>query len=384
MKKLLAVTAALAVAAPAYASLKVDSRYDYFTANTQSTTSSSYSSESGFLFNRLDLAGEEKITDNVSGKARLNFMSFASAGTLNDTASGNQAAKVSRVNPVLNGLPLGGIPSTGVGDIVDFAQITMRYNNWVAVSAGKFERNGFGGFESEVTSADLYFASQGYFGSLYLTGANVDVTITDTQDIKVYLFNNDNSTDGNRMSYNVVYRGSFGNLDIGANYGVLAEGTTVGTTYGTKDVNRQLVNVGAQYKMGDWKFRLDYDNMTNGGMTGSYTGTINAASYLSNRGNNTQANTVVAAARWDLGNWSPWVQLESTTRTGYQGALSGDSNDSIFNASIAAEYKTNVNDPFRYQAAWVQSSASLAGYANNTVNGSYGFLGVRYMGDLLK
>jgi hypothetical protein len=396
MKRLLAVSAAIAMATPAYASLKLDGRYDYFSATSNSVSTSTNTSLSGFLFNRLELAGDEKVTDNVTAKARINLLAFqptnASSGlqSATDSANGGAVGKLTSVNPAVTQAPLGGLPTTGVTDVVEFAQLTAKMASFFSLSAGKFENAGFGGFESMVTSADLYFASQGYMGSTFLTGAQADFTVADGHDVSLYLLNNNNSTDNTRMGYNIAYRGAVGDLGIAANYGVLPQGQSAQTTassvaptvtYNLKDVNSTYINVGLSYKLADWNFRLDYDGNTNGTL---HTLGNSTAQYLATSGNNTTTNVITGAARWNLGNWSPWLQLESTSRQGFQGSGGSDKTDSIFNASLAVEYKVNTNDPFRYQAAYVTSSSTLNGWTNNSVNANYAFVGIRYLGDFLK
>ncbi len=373
MRKFLATAVVVAMATPAFAGLSLDTRYDYVSATSNSRVTSTSTSLSAFQFSRLRLAGDGKAGE-ITFKTRLNFMTFSSAGAANDGMNSNTTKSL----PVYaapftlggTGLLLNGQPSIQPNDLVDYAFAESSIFEGLNWQAGKLADVGFSGFEGQYNGGDMYFTSQSYLANKYFTGAQLIYTLADNQKLGFAFLNNNAATDQTRPSLGLWYFGTFGNFGVRASYHSLAQGTTGVTS--PKDVNQQPMNIGVSYKMDDWKFELDYD---------AQTITNSAAS-----GNGQTLSSIVGTARYDMGHWSPWVKIESSSRQGYQ-AAGADVTDTATNFSIAGEYKKNAADPFRYELAYVSGSttyATQAGVTNTSVTGSYAFAGIRYMGDFLK
>ncbi len=366
MRKFLATAVVVAMATPAFAGLSLDTRYDYVSATSNSKTTSTSTGLSAFQFSRLRLAGAGQAGE-VNFKTRLNFLNFgAVTQTVSDGMNGNTAKSVP-VATAATGLLLSGQPSYQPNDLVDFAYAESSIFEGLNWQAGKLADVGFSGFEGQYSGGDMYFTSQSYLANKYFTGAQLIYTLADNQKMGFAFLNNNAATDQTRPSVGLWYFGTFGNFGVRASYHSLAQGVS-----GTKDINQQPLNVGVSYKMDDWKFELDYD---------AQTITNSAVS-----GNGQTLSSIVGTARYDLGHWSPWVKIESSSRQGYQTA-GADVTDTATNFSIAGEYKKNAADPFRYELAYVSGSttyATQAGVTNASVTGAYAYAGIRYMGDFLK
>ncbi len=391
MRKLLVSAALLALASPAFAGLNLDGRYDYQSVTSNSQTSSTQASESFFAFNYLRATYDGKLSDTVSFEGRLNFLAF-NPGTQAVADSGNNnGTKPAYVGlpgtgygvyPAQSGLLIGSPATNGANDYIDYAQVVNKISDNFSLVLGKLKDDGLGGFESQVKSADFYFLSQGYLGNKDMVGAQLVYKIVDGQEVDFYFLNNDSATDTSRPGVNLVYRGSFGNFGVIANYSQIGEGQAAGSGGGLKDLNKNYGTAGVSYAMDDWKFTLDYDFYTNA--TAGATGVG-----FSKAGNNTTLNDIVATAKYTWGNWTPAIKIESLSRQGYETAGTSDVTDNGINWSVAAEYKKNATDPFRYHVAYVNGTTTYAsnaayGASNSTVTGQFAFLGLRYVGDFLK
>lgn len=391
MRKLLALAAVVAIATPAFAGLGVDTRYDYISGQSNSQLSSQTQYGSGFAFSRMFITGDGKLGEGVSFKAALNPLSFA-AGTqtvsdgtnANSTKTGAGAPAGTFINPSqTKALVAGSYPQTGPNDFVQWAEGDAKITDMVTVNVGKLADIGLGGFEGQENPGDEYFLAMGNLSTLYVLGAQVQYQISDTQKVGVPFFNNTTATDSVRMGAGVWYAGTFGNVGLRVSYHTLPGNAMSAAGFGATSVAKGAIattplTVGLSYKMDDWKFTLDYDSIT-----------VTNASLL---GNNQVVTSAVVTARYNMGNWTPWVKLESTSRQGFQTAATAtsDASDSVMNWSLAAEYKKNATDPFRYELAYLSSATSYAGNSNYTgqtnasVTDSAMYAGIRYVGDFLK
>ena len=369
MKKFLASAAVVAIATPAFAGIGIDSRYDYYSATSNSTTSSTTNSLSGFAFDRLIITGSGKATDNVSVKAAINPLAINTTGNATDS-NNNNSTKAAGVAPSVAGVLVGNNPLYGPTDIIYYAQAEVKVSDYFTLNAGKLFDIGLSGFEGQENPGDMYFTSQAFMGATYLTGASGVCKFADNQTAGIAAVNNNSSNDSTRMGAGAWYVGTFGNFGVRADYyslpGLIKAGGTATTA--------TPMTVGVSYKMDDWKFALDYD------MTSTQNGSINNT--------NQTLNSIVGSAKYAMGNWTPSLKLEQTSRQGYETAGS-DVTDSLMNWSLAAEYKKNAADPFRYEIAYVNAATTYANKAaysinNATVTGQYAYLGIRYMGDFLK
>lgn len=442
MKKMFLLVTIAGLSSSALASLSLDGRTDYTSASSNSQYSSNTTGASAFLFNRLKMVGDVKMPRSLTLNFSTNLMAFSkdlltsngnTAGGAYDSTSGNAVTKLGPVNPLATGASLSGLPTTGPTDFIDYAEANQKVNDSISFKVGKLQNSGFGGFESQDNLGDMYFSSQGYMGQTYLTGGGVFYQIVEGQSVEVYMVNNTNTTDYTRLGGNFAYKGKFGNFGVVANYGILPQGNQTGTS---NPINATIINVGLRYSMMDWTFTADYDANTNFGNTFwnqkyDYLSSVstskplayqslNSSGTLAYNGlafgtnNNTLQNSVVLQAKYKTGNWTPWAKLEFTNRSGYQTSGTNvannqfsDANDNITNWSLAAEYSEDKSN-FRYYVAYVNSttnydsstkyqtvanpvSASISSTLNgtgtgfnSTVNASYAFVGLRYMGEFLK
>jgi|GEM_PF-5292773 len=419
MQKMFVTLATVALATPALATISLDGRYDYSSATSNTQLNSNQNGVSGFLFNRLALMGTSALNDDTTVNARLNLLAFSKdsgatgvAGGAYDTTNANAVSKLSGVQPPASGLVLNGLPVTGTTDLVEYAEVVQKYNSQLSFKFGKLATAGFGGFESMSYVTEMYFASQAYMALNNFVGAAAVWKFMDTQTFEAYLLNNDNSADATRNAYNFVYRGTFGDFGVIANYGNIPEGNQTGTS---NAITKNLMTLGVSYRLTDWSFAVDYDAYTNFGNTiaaainNSGTTTVTGYNGLAlGTNHNTTQNSVVATARYRMNNWTPWVKLESTSRSGYQSTpnSTSDASDSIFNWSVAAEYKKSDKSDWRYHIAYVNAATNYdsnskyfltyPGVANGTVGttagqqtnatvtAQYVFVGLRYAGDFLK
>ena len=395
MRKLLALAAVVAMTTPAFAGVTLDTRYDYFSAQGNSTYSSSTDYLSAFAFQRLRVGGNGALTDSVSFKTRLNLLSFgassAGAQTVSDVQYGNSlkpaTAPNSLISPAATGLLLSNTAGNQPNDLIDFAEADIKVSDSVTVQAGKLFDIGLSGFEGQVNPGDVSFLSQGYLANTWLEGAALVYSISDGQTLGLAMFNNNDSKDTSRTGAGIYYVGAFGNLGVRASYHSLPkDNTTIAT--GASSINNSAsvgltpITIGLSYKMDDWKFTLDADQLT-------YTS-------MAITGNNKVLTSFVGTAEYAMGNWTPSLKIESTSRTGFETATgsTSDVNDSISNLAVQLNYKKAAADNFRYELAYVSGTtnyASTAAYGgatasfnNATVNGQFAIASIRYLGDFLK
>lgn len=336
MKTKLMVLAVMATAAQANAGITFDARTDWHNKgsyNDSANVEQKGYSEFEITRARLEMAG--KLGENITGKARLDFLKDA---TVNKDAANS---------------------------IVNYAYITHNATDMFAVSAGKMNLL-TAGIEGQYNGADIYFTSLGGSGQKRnLTGVSFDVAPVENNWVSVFAVNNDDTTDNNqkKMGYGLTYKGSFmdKSLTVLANY--------VSTHTGAQDAEkaRNLMGVGVKYlPMADLTIDLDYFNNVDKEAAGT---------------NDAKTSSIVAQVRYTVDQWSPIVKFESSN---YDTGVDASSYDRT-RMGVAVEYKPETDKNFRYHVAWDSQAdkSKDSTLANQTVTQSQIYVGMRLVTDLL-
>lgn len=336
MKTKLMCLAVMATAAQANAGIVFDARTDWHNKGSYNdSTNTEVKGFSEFEITRARLELDGKLSDTITGKARLDFLKDAT------------------------------VNKDGANSIVNYAYITHKAMDMFSISAGKLNLM-TAGFEGQYNGADIYFTSLGGAGqNRNLTGLSFDMTPVENNWVSVFAVNNDDTTNNNQKKngFGLTYKGAFmdNTLMVLANY--------VATHTGAQDAEkaRNLMGVGVKYlPMSNLTIDLDYFNNVDKEAFGA---------------NDAKTNSIVAQVRYTMDQWSPIVKFESSK---YDTGADATSYDRT-RIGAAVEFKPETDKNFRYHVAWDSQSdkSKDSTAANQTVTQSQIYVGMRLFTDLL-
>lgn len=352
MKRILATAAIVAMSATAFAGGELDLRAGYKGQSQNTVTSSNQTGNGGVAFDRARLGFTAKTNDAVSGKAQLDLTTA----------------------------------HTGAATIIKYAEVTHKWTDMFSLTLGRLDDTGMSGFEGMRSLGDMYFSSSAFMKNYY-GGGRLSFKISDSNELKVYLFNENfnASNTGTALGYGLQYVGSAGDLGYVVSYHIAPMTITNQPTAATN-----YLNLGVNYKMGDWLMSLDYDMNTYGKQ-----GVVSS--------NDATKNSIVAMVDYNMGNWVPQLKFESSTMTDVSTTAQGANNETantglcsntaacsvtVSQYSLGTEYKPAPADKFRYHLEYVGSTVSGSGTGatatNKTITSTTVYAGFRWQADFLK
>lgn len=352
MKRILAISAIVALSATAFAGGSLDIRSEYQGNSYNTSGSTNKRSNGGFTLNRTRVSLDGKAGD-VYGKMQLN--------------------------------PITGVAAT----LLQYAEVTNKWSDTMSLTAGKLDDTGMGGNEVRRSGGDQYFMSAASM-NYYFGGLRFAYSISDSNVLKVYFMNeamngtpNTTGTETTATGYGLQYVGSSGDL------GYIVSYHSVPRTTATASANTYM-NLGLNYKMGDWMFLFDYNMNTYQKQS------------IANANEDASKTSMVLHVDYNMGNWTPKLKFESSTLKNAANAIQGanDSTDSTFTMGAAAtdvaitqfsvgtEYKMNPADKYRYHIMYNSKSSVASGvgatFTNKTVTNDQVLAGFRWEADFLK
>lgn len=328
----------------------VDGRFDHVSLNYNDDAKDGAGSmpNSSFQGARLRLVLQSKLTEDLSGKVRLNLLNA-------DNAS---------------------LTESKYSKFVDFAYLTHKVTPEIEVNMGRFQSL-IGGREQIISGGDYYFLSAAGSeitgrdsNALYPVGVMPTFKVADQRfDV---VFANSSHDDGNSQSRymtGVAYLGSFLDKTIQP---------VVSFFQDTDDENndkRQYLNIGARFLFAD--FELDADYLSN---QNSYeTWAANAAK---------ETNSIVATLRWKASDYFH-VLAKAEDSTSKQADAAGTSPNfddvKIAQYGLAAEYyPASSQTKLRYHLAANQKTTKFSTGTNDNHVETRIIAGLRFAHDFLK
>lgn len=350
MRKFLATAAIVAISSSAFAGGSLDVRADFKgTSVYKNAANVDQDSTGGLTPSRGRLNFNGKVNDSVTTKAQFDFV--------------EEAALFS---------------------VIKYAEVTHKWSDMFALTVGKLDDTGTGGYEARRNSGEMYFKSASYLGNYY-TGGRADLSFSEAHNLGIFVMNeqfNVGST-STKLGYGLNYDGHFGSFGVQASY------------HAVPQVNGSQSNtymaLGGMFKTDAMKITLDY-------LGNTYT-------KLSNDGTKDGTkSSIVVMFDYDLGMFEPNVKVESSTITNLNtsygaannaalatyGATIGTGNytAAITQYSLGVNYKPFPADKFNYHLEYVGASTVFDGAGvtatNKTVTTTTVYAGLTMVADLWK